>query len=146
MKYIDEIIRRYLDGELSDCEAIDNIERMTKREEYQKDVDYNRFLNTLSKYQGYSLSKSPEEIYLEKEKSEVIIHFLSWLQSITEEDKWKLFRDFILSEKSVRKYAKKNKLNKNTFYSQVRTARNIMKEDLDYYSEKIFNLREYLDG
>lgn len=146
MKYIDEIIRRYLDGELSDCEAIDNIERMTKREEYQKDVDYNRFLNTLSKYQGYSLSKSPEEIYLEKEKSEVIIHFLSWLQSITEEDKWKLFRDFILSEKSVRKYAKKNKLNKNTFYSQVRTARNIIKEDLDYYSEKIFNLREYLDG
>lgn len=43
MKYIDEIIRRYLDGELSDCEAIDNIERMTAREEYQKDVDYNRF-------------------------------------------------------------------------------------------------------
>jgi len=146
MKYIDEIIRRYLDGELSDCEAIDNIERMTKREEYQKDVDYNRFLNTLSKYQGYSLSKSPEEVYLEKEKSEVIIHFLSWLQTVTEEDKWKLFRDFILSEKSVRKYAKKNKLNKNTFYSQVRTARNIMKEDLDYYNEKIFNLREYLDG
>nr|DAN79252.1 MAG TPA: antitermination protein Q [Caudoviricetes sp.] len=146
MKYIDEIIRRYLDGELSDCEAIDNIERMTKREEYQKDVDYNRFLNTLSKYQGYSLSKSPEEVYLEKEKSEVIIHFLSWLQSVTEEDKWKLFRDFILSEKSVRKYAKKNKLNKNTFYSQVRTARNIMKEDLDYYNEKIFNLREYLNG
>lgn len=146
MKYIDEIIRRYLDGELSDCEAIDNIERMTKREEYQKDVDYNRFLNTLSKYQGYSLSKSPEEVYLEKEKSEVIIHFLSWLQTVTEEDKWKLFRDFILSEKSVRKYAKKNKLNKNTFYSQVRTARNIMKEDLDYYNEKIFNLREYLNG
>lgn len=146
MKYIDEIIRRYLDGELSDCEAIDNIERMTKREEYQKDVDYNRFLNTLSKYQGYSLSKSPEEVYLEKEKSEVIIHFLSWLQSVTEEDKWKLFRDFILSEKSVRKYAKKNKLNKNTFYSQVRTARNIMKEDLDYYNEKIFDLREYLNG
>lgn len=146
MKYIDEIIRRYLDGELSDCEAIDNIERMTKREEYQKDVDYNRFLNTLSKYQGYSLSKSPEEVYLEKEKSEVIIHFLSWLQSITEGDKWKLFRDFILSEKSVRKYAKKNKLNKNTFYSQVRTARNIMKEDLDYYNEKIFDLREYLNG
>lgn len=146
MKYIDEIIRRYLDGELSDCEAIDNIERMTKREEYQKDVDYNRFLNTLSKYQGYSLSKSPEEVYLEKERSEVIIHFLSWLQTVTEEDKWKLFRDFILSEKSVRKYAKKNKLNKNTFYSQVRTARNIMKEDLDYYNEKIFNLREYLDG
>nr|DAS05212.1 MAG TPA: antitermination protein Q [Caudoviricetes sp.] len=146
MKYIDEIIRRYLDGELSDCEAIDNIERMTKREEYQKDVDYNRFLNTLSKYQGYSLSKSPEEVYLEKEKSEVIIHFLSWLQTVTEEDKWKLFRDFILSEKSVRKYAKKNKLNKNTFYSQVRTARNIMKEDLDYYNEKIFDLREYLNG
>ena len=146
MKYIDEIIRRYLDGELSDCEAIDIIERMTKREEYQKDVDYNRFLNTLSKYQGYSLSKSPEEVYLEKEKSEVIIHFLSWLQSVTEEDKWKLFRDFILSEKSVRKYAKKNKLNKNTFYSQVRTARNIMKEDLDYYNEKIFDLREYLNG
>ena len=146
MKYIDEIIRRYLDGELSDCEAIDNIERMTKREEYQKDVDYNRFLNTLSKYQGYSLSKSPEEVYLEKEKSEVIIHFLSWLQTVTEEDKWKLFRDFILSEKSVRKYAKKNRLNKNTFYSQVRTARNIMKEDLDYYNEKIFDLREYLDG
>lgn len=146
MKYIDEIIRRYLDGELSDCEAIDNIERLTAREEYQRDVDYNRFLNTLSKYQGYSLSKSPEEIYLEKEKSEVIIHFLSWLQTVTEEDKWKLFRDFILSEKSVRKYAKKNKLNKNTFYSQVRTARNIMKEDLDYYNEKIFNLREYLDG
>lgn len=146
MKYIDEIIRRYLDGELSDCEAIDNIERMTKREEYQKDVDYNRFLNTLSKYQGYSMSKSPEEVYLEKEKSEVIIHFLSWLQTVTEEDKWKLFRDFILSEKSVRKYAKKNKLNKNTFYSQVRTARNIMKEDLDYYNEKIFNLKEYLDG
>lgn len=146
MKYIDEIIRRYLDGELFDCEAIDNIERMTKREEYQKDVDYNRFLNTLSKYQGYSMSKSPEEVYLEKEKSEVIIHFLSWLQTVTEEDKWKLFRDFILSEKSVRKYAKKNKLNKNTFYSQVRTARNIMKEDLDYYNEKIFNLKEYLDG
>ena len=146
MKYIDEIIRRYLGGELSDCEAIDNIERMTKREEYQKDVDYNRFLNTLSKYQGYSLSKSPEEVYLEKEKSEVIIHFLSWLQSVTEEDKWKLFRDFILSEKSVRKYAKKNKLNKNTFYSQVRTARNIMQEDLDYYNEKIFDLREYLNG
>lgn len=146
MKYIDEIIRRYLDGELSDCEAIDNIERMTKREEYQKDVDYNRFLNTLSKYQSYSLSKSPEEIYLEKEKSEVIIHFLSWLQTVTEKDKWKLFRDFILSEKSVRKYAKKNKLNKNTFYSQVRTARNIMKEDLDYYNEKIFDLREYLGG
>lgn len=146
MKYIDEIIRRYLDGELSDCEAIDNIEGLTAREEYQKDVDYNRFLNTLSKYQGYSLSKSPEEVYLEKEKSEVIIHFLSWLQTVTEEDKWKLFRDFILSEKSVRKYAKKNKLNKNTFYSQVRTARNIMKEDLDYYNEKIFNLKEYLDG
>lgn len=81
-----------------------------------------------------------------KERSEVIIHFLSWLQTVTEEDKWKLFRDFILSEKSVRKYAKKNKLNKNTFYSQVRTARNIMKEDLDYYNEKIFDLREYLDG
>lgn len=146
MRYIDEIIRRYLDGELSDCEAIDNIERMTKREEYQKDVDYNRFLNTLSKYQGYSLSKSPEEVYLEKEKSEVIIHFLSWLQSITEEDKWKLFRDFILSERSVRGYAKKNKLNKNTFYSQVRTARNIMRKDLDYYNEKIFDLKEYLNG
>jgi hypothetical protein len=146
MKYIDEIIRRYLGGELSDCEAIDNIERITNREEYQKDVDYNRFLNTLSKYQGYSMSKSPEEIYLEKEKSEVIIHFLSWLRTVTEEDKWKLFRDFILSEKSVRKYAKKNKLNKNTFYSQVRTARNIMKEDLDYYNEKIFDLREYLNG
>ena len=146
MKYIDEIIRRYLDGELSDCEVVDNIERMTAREEYQKDVDYNRFLNTLSKYQGYSTCKSPEEVYLEKEKSEVIIQFLSWLQTVTEEDKWKLFRDFILSEKSVRKYAKKNKLNKNTFYSQVRTARNIMKEDLDYYNEKIFNLREYLNG
>lgn len=147
MHYLDELIERYKSGELDDSSICDNITRMTKRDEFIQDVNYNRTAEKLNvKYEFLRVSKSPEDIILEWERAEKIIHFLLWLKTALTDKEWEMFSLRFFQKRSYDYIAKYYGTTKKSCYERYKTIRNKTRNIIHFYDEQFESLKEYLQN
>lgn len=146
-KYLEELIARYENGEISDADVCDNITRITKKEEWILDCDENRKRDKLvKKYDYLRFGKSPEEILIGWEEDERILHYLNWIRSVLNEKEWDIFSQYTLHPITRAALAEKmgmSRQNIDRYLSQVHTK---VKRLTPYYDEQFGNLQEYLRG
>lgn len=147
MGYLDYLIDRYEQGLISGEDVCDNITRLTKREEFIKDVNENRKKEKLTnKYQYVKFSKSPEEIVIGWEESEKILHFIDWIRSVLTEREWEIFSKYTLRTGTATKAAEEAGISRGELYRRLSVINHRIKQAIPYYTEQFGDLYEYLKG
>lgn len=144
-KYLDELIDRYERGEIDAYSVCDNIERITKKEEYINDVNSNRLKEKMAdKYCYLRYSQSPEEIILGWERSETILHFLDWIRSILSEKDWYVFSQYTLHKVTREKLANSLGVKRQSVDFRLKKVNKMIKSAIPYYNEQFGDIRAYL--
>ena len=143
--YLDELIDRYKAGEINDADVCDNITRITKKEDYIKDVNENRTRDKLAdRYNFIRFGKSPEDILIGWEEDEHIMHFISWIRSVLNEGEWDVFSQHSLYNTSTAELAEREGLARKSINRKLRTISHKINKYIPYYNEQFGDLREYL--
>jgi hypothetical protein len=145
-KYIVGLIDKYSSEQIDGKEACRSISNITRRDEWIQDVNSNRLKEKIKqKYSFVRYAKSPEDIIIEWETAEKILHFLTWLHSIINHTDW-----YILTQMSFRKIpatmlAREMNIPRDTIYKRLSVVRNVAKEFMPYYAEQFGDIKEYLE-
>ena len=144
-KYMYDLIHKYDQGHIDGISVCDNINRITRKEEYIKDVNNNRLKGKMTdKYFYLPFSKSPEEIVIEWEESEVIVHFLDWIRSILSEEEWWIFCQRNVSGRKEIDIADDLGINPKTLWNRLNSIKTKIKRMIPYYIEQFGDIEEYL--
>ena len=147
-RYLDELIARYLNGEIDGDAVCDNITRLTNKEEYILDVNENRTKEKIrSRYDYIRFSKSAEDVVIGWEEDEKILHFLDWIHSVLDEKDWDIFSQYTLVKGMTRaKLAESMGVTRQTVDSRLKTICKKIHQAIPYYNEQFGDLQEYLRG
>lgn len=144
--YVDELIDLYESGQIDGDSLTDQVTRITNKEEYVNDVNQNRIKEKISaKYDYIRYGKSPEDIIIEWERSEKIIHFIDWIRSVLNEEDWYIFTQYNLHNKSRKEIAKSLALTTQTIDFRLSSINRKIQKSIPYYNEQFGDLKEYLE-
>lgn len=144
-KYLDELIDKYEHGEISDEAICDNITRITRKEEYINDAYQNRIKKLVAdKYFYLPYSKSPEDIVIQWEESEKILHFINWIRCTLSEKEWWVFSQYNLLKRKQNDIAQELGISYKQLNNKLNFINHKIKKVMPFYTEQFGDIREYL--
>lgn len=130
-------------------DGIKEVNRNMKQWEYSRDLDEIRkaekILNKLEKKHG----RSPEEILIEREEREKIVHFLLWVRDLIKAKDpidWDIFKSHVVNGTKVRDLAKKYGYSEDGIRQKIARAIRLVEEMEPYYAEQYGGIKEYLQN
>lgn len=128
-------------------DAIPEINRLCDLQMYSDDADQRRIIGKFVNKVGRIYGRSPEEILIEKEEKEKVLHFLNWIKTLAISlggDSWELWRDRVVYGESLKSLTKKYEGKESDISKRVKRIHGKIKKAIPYYNAEYGDILEYL--
>lgn len=128
-------------------DAIPEINRLCDLQMYSDDADQRRIIGKFVNKVGRIYGRSPEEILIEKEEKEKVLHFLNWIKTLAislGDDSWELWRDRVVYGESLKSLTKKYEGKESDISKRVKRIHGKIKKAIPYYNAEYGDILEYL--
>lgn len=129
------------------AQALIDYEDNTNRHEYILDVQANRIKSKLMDKVQQIYSKSPEELLIEKEEKEKILHFILWVKHIIceeDRDSWDIWERLVVYKENAEQIGVDYDKTRKEVYKIRNNVYGKIKKYIPYYNEQFGDLKEYL--
>lgn len=128
-------------------DAINEINRNVRQWEYMNSIGELRKSEKLFDRITRKYGKSPEEIYLDKEKNQKILHYILWVRDymccLSKED-WKLWAEWIIKGRSYTYMSKKYGYELSGLRKKLLKITDKIRDITPLYDKQFGSLYEYL--
>lgn len=120
MKTIDKLMDEYRQGLINIDQLEYDLETLRELEEFGRDVDEERLRNKLINQNIPYGVKTPEEIVLENERMDEILHFFGWLRKVIGDKDWQVLCWYVVDGWSQKRIAEELDVNFRTVSDRLK--------------------------
>ena len=139
---MNKVIELYVNDLIQDKDAVKLIQYVTNKNEGQRDVDNLRCASHMFALRSSDyISRSPEDILLDEERTYMILRFLDWIHSILPSTDWYIFVLYVFGNMNYAYVGRKLGMGK---YSASRLVKRILRDINNMIPYYDMDIKEYL--